>query len=139
MRLKNGFTLIELLIATTILVLAISLTTQVFSAARLSSKKASDHVAELSLVPLAMNVVRHQLRKGSRLSEHEGQLYLNGVHLNWHAKLQRKARSALTEDPDTGAPIVKAENLYLYDVELRFGQGGPDKVLSYQEFGWPSK
>lgn len=99
---SKGFTLIEVLIASVILFSALAITGELYSAASLSAKKATEKALIFQLSPMAISSIKakiHRLAENRQLTEFSDAFYISDVHFVWQAQRERfSARAMELED-----------------------------------------
>jgi prepilin-type N-terminal cleavage/methylation domain-containing protein len=95
---SSGFTLIEVLIASVILFTALALTAELYNSSSLSANKITENarVSQASIV--AVQAIKSDLRKLAekrQLSEHSGDLTINGIYFQWQATREKFASRAM--------------------------------------------
>ncbi|MDO6444336.1 prepilin-type N-terminal cleavage/methylation domain-containing protein [Colwellia sp. 1_MG-2023] len=138
MKLKqsNGFTLIEVLIASVILFTALALTAELYNSSSLSANKITENarVSQASIV--AVQAIKSDLRKlaeNRKLSEHVGELTINGIYFQWQAT-REKFNSRAMELSDAEPPRNQF-SLFNVSVNVQSKQS-PRQPFSFKVVTW---
>lgn len=135
MKRQAGFTLIEVLISATILFTAITVISEGYRAAMLSSRRAETVAAMLTPVPLVVSAIRSALRDDPA-ERQEGASEIMGVKYRYEATTALFAPPARRFDPDRTEFVDYAPRYRLYDVHLTLNYRDQERVYLYQELAW---
>jgi prepilin-type N-terminal cleavage/methylation domain-containing protein len=135
---KNaGFTLIEVLIAAVILFSALAITAELYSASSLSAQKASNKAHFLQISPVAITVIKteiRQLTEDKRLAELASEFVVSGINYQWQA--QRISFKPRAPEYDDVSPPKPRFGLFQVDVIARDTQTEKTEVFQFRVATW---
>lgn len=131
---SSGFTLIEVLIAAVILFSSIAVVADIFSAASLSSSKATNVTRLYQMAPIALEQIKEKLRTNS--TQHDiqlnGKVQLGESVFSWNATRINSFRPPMQFDDTSPYPI----KFYTYNVNVVAEQGGLRQSFNFEVFVW---
>lgn len=135
-KLQKGFTLIEVLIAATILFAVISIVSQTYRGATISSTKATRTAELLGITPLLLDTIRFRIKleNGTKDIAEEG--ILNGFQFNWHAQIIRKGSAPDRLSPEDGGIVSFDNKFFIWKVALIIKKEDYSQSFEFEELTW---
>jgi prepilin-type N-terminal cleavage/methylation domain-containing protein len=133
---NSGFTLIEVLIAAVILFTALALTAELFNASSLSASKITENAKFSQSSTIAIQAIKSDLRKlaeNRSLSEHAGELIINGINYQWQATRENFASRAI--ELSDAAPPRKQFSLFNVQVNPQI-KDKPFSLFTFKVVTW---
>ncbi|WP_409424575.1 MULTISPECIES: PulJ/GspJ family protein [unclassified Pseudoalteromonas] len=135
---QAGFTLIEVLVASVILFATITLVSDMFRGAFISSERANRHVTISGIMPIALKQIQAALRHQSKNAEHNlsGSNVFWGVSVSWQAQKVAFKSAPPLYDYDLGKYQQVPNKYSLWQVSAEFSYGETTTEYSYYEVSW---
>ncbi|MDE3271231.1 type IV pilus modification PilV family protein [Pseudoalteromonas sp. G4] len=131
---SSGFTLIEVLIAAIILFSSIAVVADIFSAASLSSRKATNVTSLYQMAPIAIEQIKEKLRTSSTQDgiQLNGKVQLAEGVFYWSATRINSFRPPMQFDDTSPYPI----KFHTYNVNVLAEQGSLRQSFNFEVFVW---
>lgn len=135
---NSGFTLIEVLVASVILFATITLVSDMFRGAFMSSEKANRHVAISGVMPIALKQIQAALRYQAQNAEQtvSGDNVFWGVQVSWQAQQVAFKSAPPLYDYDLGEYQQMPNKYSLWQVNAQFSFGSTVIEHSFYEVSW---
>lgn len=135
---QTGFTLIEILVASVILFATITLVSDMFRGAFISSERANRHVTISGIMPIALKQVQAALRHQAKSSEQSasGSNVFWGVTVNWQAQRVAFKSAPPLYDYNLGEYQQVPDKYSFWKVNAQFSYGETFTEYEYYEVSW---